>query len=99
VIAIKKNANFYHTESVHLYSKEWNFARNYRLLDEEYTRRMEFWLELLAPGQGIYQKNGIPLGITGSWTWIQTGKIKNLPNGDNSRNINSKGSLLLKTNF
>jgi hypothetical protein len=38
-------------------------------------------------------------GITGSRTWIQTGKIKNLLIGNNSRNINSKGSLPRKTNF
>jgi hypothetical protein len=37
--------------------------------------------------------------ITGSWTWIQTGKIKNLPIGNNSWNINSKGSVPRKTNF
>jgi hypothetical protein len=29
-------------------------------------------------------------GITSSWTWIQTGKIKNLPISNNSRIINSK---------
>jgi hypothetical protein len=38
-------------------------------------------------------------GITSSWTWIQTGKIKNLPIGNNSRNINSIGSLPCKNNF
>jgi hypothetical protein len=38
-------------------------------------------------------------GITGSWTWIQAGKIKNLPINNNSRNVNSKGSLQHKTNF
>jgi hypothetical protein len=29
-------------------------------------------------------------GITASWTWIQTGKIKNLRIGNNSRNITLK---------
>jgi hypothetical protein len=38
-------------------------------------------------------------GITSSWTWIQTGKIKNLPISNNSRIINSKGSLPHNTNF
>jgi hypothetical protein len=40
---------------------------------------MEFHQELLAPGQGIHWKKGIPPGITNSWTWFETTKIKNLP--------------------
>jgi hypothetical protein len=73
--------------------EEWNFAGNYWFLDEETTRRMEFCRELSAPRQGIHQKNGIPMGITGSCLYIQTGKIKNLLICNNSRTINSKGSL------
>jgi hypothetical protein len=79
--------------------EEWNSAGNYQLLDEEFTGRMELCRELPAPEQGIHQKSGIPLGITFSWSWIQTRKIKNLPIGNNSRNINSKGSLPRKNNF
>jgi hypothetical protein len=39
--------------------EEWNSAGNYRLLDKESTKRMEFCWELPAPGRGICQKNGI----------------------------------------
>jgi hypothetical protein len=52
-----------------------------------------------APESGIHPENGILLGITGSWPWIQTSKIKNLPIGNHSRNINSKGSLPCNINF
>jgi hypothetical protein len=38
-------------------------------------------------------------GNIGSKTWIQTGKIKNLPIRNNATTINSKGSLPRKTNF
>jgi hypothetical protein len=47
---------------------KWNSARNYQLLDKEFTSGMEFRRELPAHGQGIHQWNGIPLGITSSWT-------------------------------
>jgi hypothetical protein len=59
--------------------KECNSARNYQVLDKESTGGMEFHQELLAPGQGIHWKKGIPPGITNSWTWFETTKIKNLP--------------------
>jgi hypothetical protein len=44
--------------------------------------------KLPAQGPGIHRRNGIPPGITSSFTPIQTGKIKmrvNPPNGNNSK--------------
>jgi hypothetical protein len=46
------------------FREEWNSARNYWLMDEESTGRMEFCQELLAHGRGIHQKNGIPPGLS-----------------------------------
>jgi hypothetical protein len=73
--------------------KDWNSAGNHQFLDVESTKGMELCLELPAPGLVICRQNGIPPGINGSWPWIQTGKIKSLPIGTNTRKINSKGSL------
>jgi hypothetical protein len=50
--------------------------RNYHLIDEESSGGSGFRRELLAHRQGIHPRKRIPLGITSSFTLIQTGKIK-----------------------
>jgi hypothetical protein len=86
--------------------KEWNSAGNHQILNVE-IHRMKLYNCTVngysARITGFWTRNPPEewnsAGITSSWTWIQTGKIKNLPNSNNSRIINSKGSLPHKTNF
>jgi hypothetical protein len=89
VLAIRKIQIFFAQKLYTCTVRKGYSPRNYQLLDKESTRRIEFCRKLPAHGRGIHRKNGIPPGITDSWSWVQTGKIKNLPIGNNSRNRNS----------